>query len=74
MNTPTNTPTSTPTDTPTATPTSPPTNTPTLTASLVINEVDYDQPGSDTAEFIEIKNISAYLELPRMAVSATIHM
>ncbi|MFV2073009.1 MAG: lamin tail domain-containing protein, partial [Thermoanaerobaculales bacterium] len=24
--------------------------------SLVINEIDYDQPGSDTGEFIEIKN------------------
>ena len=24
---------------------------------LVINEVDYDQPGTDAAEFIEIKNI-----------------
>lgn len=28
-----------------------------LNAQLVINEVDYDQPGSDAAEFIEIKNI-----------------
>ena len=27
--------------------------------TLVINEVDYDQPGTDTAEFIEIKNVSA---------------
>jgi hypothetical protein len=27
------------------------------TAVLVINEVDYDQPSTDTAEFIEIKNI-----------------
>ena len=25
---------------------------------LVINEVDYDQPGTDTAEFIELKNTS----------------
>ncbi len=25
-------------------------------AQLVVNEVDYDQPGTDTAEFIEIKN------------------
>ena len=24
---------------------------------LVINEVDYDQPGTDTAEFIELKNM-----------------
>jgi hypothetical protein len=29
-----------------------------LRASLVINEIDYDQPSTDTAEFIEIKNIS----------------
>ena len=28
-------------------------------AQLVINEIDYDQPSTDTAEFIEIKNISA---------------
>lgn len=28
-------------------------------ARLVINEVDYDQPGLDTAEFIEIKNTTA---------------
>jgi hypothetical protein len=27
--------------------------------TLVINEVDYDQPGTDTAEFIEIKNVGA---------------
>jgi len=27
-------------------------------AALVINEVDYDQPGTDTAEFIEIRNNS----------------
>lgn len=26
--------------------------------SLVINEIDYDQPSTDTAEFVEIKNIS----------------
>ncbi len=26
---------------------------------LVINEIDYDQPGTDTAEFIELKNVSA---------------
>jgi hypothetical protein len=25
-------------------------------AAVVINEVDYDQPGTDTAEFIELKN------------------
>ncbi len=28
-----------------------------LNAQVVINEVDYDQPGTDAAEFIEIKNI-----------------
>jgi len=27
--------------------------------SLVINEIDYDQPSTDAAEFIEIKNVSA---------------
>ena len=27
------------------------------TAVLVINEVDYDQPSTDTAEFVEIKNV-----------------
>ena len=27
--------------------------------SLVINEVDYDQPSTDSAEFVEIKNVSA---------------
>ncbi len=26
--------------------------------TLVINEIDYDQPGTDTAEFIELKNVS----------------
>jgi len=28
------------------------------TSALVLNEVDYDQPGTDTAEFIEILNVS----------------
>jgi hypothetical protein len=34
-----------------------------LQAQLVINEVDYDQPGTDAAEFLELKNIgtTAYL-------------
>jgi len=27
--------------------------------TLVINEIDYDQPSTDTAEFLEIKNVSA---------------
>ncbi|MEL7450025.1 MAG: lamin tail domain-containing protein [Pseudomonadota bacterium] len=27
-------------------------------ADLVINEIDYDQPGGDSAEFIELKNVS----------------
>ena len=26
---------------------------------LVINEIDYDQPSTDTAEFLEIKNVGA---------------
>ena len=26
---------------------------------LVINEIDYDQPGTDTAEFVEIRNVGA---------------
>jgi predicted extracellular nuclease len=30
-----------------------------VSATLVINEIDYDQPGTDAAEFIEIKNVSA---------------
>ncbi|MCP4697618.1 MAG: hypothetical protein GY862_12320, partial [Gammaproteobacteria bacterium] len=30
-----------------------------IDTSLVINEVDYDQGGTDTGEFIEIKNISS---------------
>ncbi|HAD11028.1 MAG TPA: hypothetical protein DCF33_01185 [Saprospirales bacterium] len=30
-----------------------------LAGPIVINEVDYDQPGADAAEFIELKNISA---------------
>lgn len=34
-------------------------NTPVTPAlpALVINEIDYDQPGTDTAEFVEIKNV-----------------
>jgi len=31
----------------------------TPTADLVINEIDYDQPSTDMAEFVEIKNIGA---------------
>lgn len=27
-------------------------------STLVVNEVDYDQPGTDSAEFLEIKNVS----------------
>ena len=50
-----NTPTFTPTPTNTAT------NTPTPPASLVINEIDYDQPTVDAAEFIELKNVSGGL-------------
>ncbi|MCA9906427.1 MAG: lamin tail domain-containing protein, partial [Anaerolineae bacterium] len=29
-----------------------------VSTSLVINEIDYDQPGSDAAEYVEIKNVS----------------
>ena len=28
-------------------------------AAVVINEIDYDQPGTDTAEFIELFNSSS---------------
>src|SRR6185503_8599946 len=54
----TDTPTNTPTDTPvpTDTATSTPSSTPVTAAALVINEIDYDQPGTDTAEFVEIRN------------------
>jgi predicted extracellular nuclease len=31
---------------------------PAARAQLVVNEIDYDQPSTDTAEFIEIKNVS----------------
>lgn len=34
----------------------PPPPPPSPSASLLINEIDYDQPGADDAEFIEIKN------------------
>jgi plastocyanin len=47
-----------PSPTPTDTPTNTATNTPTPAQSLVINEIDYDQPGTDAAEFIELKNVS----------------
>lgn len=36
-----------------------PTCDPIVLPTLVINEVDYDQPGSDDAEFVEIKNVGA---------------
>ena len=39
------------------TPTPTPTDVPAGPASLVINEIDYDQASTDTAEFVEIKNI-----------------
>jgi predicted extracellular nuclease len=32
---------------------------PAASTTLVINEVDYDQPSTDTAEFLELKNVSA---------------
>ena len=28
------------------------------TSTLVINEIDYDQPSTDTAEYLEIKNVT----------------
>jgi len=28
-----------------------------VSTTLVINEIDYDQPGTDTAEFLELKNV-----------------
>jgi uncharacterized protein len=48
--------TATTTATPTSTATSP--VIPPASATLVINEIDYDQPGIDSAEFIELKNVS----------------
>ena len=30
-----------------------------LSTTVVINEVDYDQPSTDTAEFLELRNVSA---------------
>jgi hypothetical protein len=30
-----------------------------LTSQVVINEVDYDQPGTDASEYLEIKNVGA---------------
>jgi predicted extracellular nuclease len=32
---------------------------PAASTTVVINEVDYDQPSTDTAEFLELKNVSA---------------
>jgi predicted extracellular nuclease len=32
---------------------------PAASTTIVINEVDYDQPSTDTAEFLELKNVSA---------------
>ena len=29
-----------------------------VSTTLVINEIDYDQPGSDVAEFVELLNVS----------------
>jgi uncharacterized protein len=36
-----------------------PASVPAASTTVVINEVDYDQPGADTAEFLELKNVSA---------------
>ena len=55
---PTSTPPPVPTSPPTATNTPVPTATNTPASPVVINEFDYAQPGSDEAEFIELKNIS----------------
>ncbi len=33
--------------------------------SVVINELDYDQPGTDTAEFVELKNVVDVADEPR---------
>jgi large repetitive protein len=39
-------------------------------AGLIINEIDYDQPGTDTAEFIELYNgTSAAIDLTNLYVS-----
>ncbi len=54
--------TPTPTPTPTSTPTPSPTPTPASDINpgdIIINEIDYDNPGKDTWSFIEIKNVSA---------------
>jgi predicted extracellular nuclease len=32
---------------------------PAASTTLVINEIDYDQPGTDTAEFLELANVSS---------------
>jgi predicted extracellular nuclease len=40
--------------------------------SLVINEVDYDQPSTDTAEFLELKNVSgAAIDLDAYRIELT---
>src|SRR5215208_2396309 len=42
---------------------------PAASTTLVINEVDYDQPSTDTAEFLELENVSAAaIELDAYAV------
>ncbi len=51
----------TPTAEPTATPKPSPSPTPAigvLPGDIVINEIDYDDPGKDTRSFVELKNIS----------------
>lgn len=50
----------TPSVTPTPSTTLTPSVTPTpLPPSLVINEVEYNEPGTDDAEFVEIKNVTS---------------
>lgn len=52
--------------TPSPTPTGGPTLTPTMTTTpgpagqLVVNEIDYDQAGVDSAEFIELRNVDVF--------------
>ncbi len=52
-----------PTSTPELTPTDPPT-----ASSLLINEVDYDQPSTDVAEFVEIYNAGGVVNLGGYAI------
>src|SRR5215211_6889162 len=47
---------------------------PAVSTTLVINEVDYDQPSTDTAEFLELKNVSgAAIDLASVSLAAGDH-